>query len=143
MEKEPGGKKFTYATTVTIGDTNLLQNMYFSNFFRIQGIVRELWVSQAVEDPMQPIKDGMVLITKSAHCDYYKDFYLYDKIYVVMQIKKLRNASAELEFKFFNADTNTLHAEGYQQIVFAGPDHKICRIPDNYLRAALEYSKRN
>ncbi len=46
------GKTYEYRTTVTIGDTNLLQNMYFTNVFKLQGIFRELWVRDCVENLM-------------------------------------------------------------------------------------------
>lgn len=40
---------FEYKSTVTIGDTNVMKNMYFLNFFKLQGIARELWVKSAVD----------------------------------------------------------------------------------------------
>ena len=135
------GNKFIYYTNVTIGDTNLLKNMYFVNFFKIQGIVRELWVKDAVKDATESMNNGLILITKSASCNYYKDFYLYDNIRVEMQIKNIGKASGELVFYFYNSKSGELHAEGNQQIVFAGPGHKICRIPNNFLEAALKYSQ--
>lgn len=141
MQGSVSGKKFIYHTIVTIGDTNILQNMYFANFFKIQGIVRELWVKEAVEGAMESMNDGIILITRSASCKYYKDFYLYDNIRVEMRVKNLGKASGELVFYFYNSENGELHAEGHQQIVFAGPDHKICRIPNNFLEAAMKYNE--
>ena len=43
------GKIYEYRTTVTIGDTNLLQHMYFVQFFTLQGITRDLWVKECVQ----------------------------------------------------------------------------------------------
>ena len=59
-------KVYEYRTTVTIGDTNLLQNMYFHNFFKLQGIARELWVKDCVKDGISDLHKGMVLITREA-----------------------------------------------------------------------------
>ena len=67
-------KSFEYRTTVTIGDTNLFQNMYFANYFKVQGRVRELWVHECVPNAVKHLSEGLILITKSAHCDYKKDF---------------------------------------------------------------------
>lgn len=134
------GKKFEYRTTVTIGDTNLLQHMYFVHFFTLQGITRDLWVKEKVPGGLESIKDGLVLITKSAQCDYKKDFFLYDNVLVCMQIRNIRGASVELVFKFYNEVTMELHAEGTNEIVFANSNHRVCRIPENFRTAGMEYS---
>jgi acyl-CoA thioesterase FadM len=69
------GKTYEYRTTVTIGDTNLLQHMYFVHFFTLQGITRDLWVKEVVDGGLDSIKNGLVLITKNAQCEYKKDFF--------------------------------------------------------------------
>jgi acyl-CoA thioesterase FadM len=134
------GKIYEYRTTVTIGDTNLLQHMFFVNFFTLQGITRDLWLKEAVQGGVDSIKNGLALITKNAQCEYKKDFYLYDKVLVRMQIRNMRGASVELVFKFYNEDTMELHAEGTNEIVFANSSHRVCRIPENFRNAGKEYS---
>jgi len=134
------GKIYEYRTTVTIGDTNLLQHMYFVQFFTLQGITRDLWVKECVPGGLESIRDGLVLITKNAQCEYRKDFYLYDKVLVHMQIQNMRGASTELSFKFYNEATMELHAEGTNEIVFANSSHRVCRIPHNFRNAGKEYS---
>ena len=134
------GKIYEYRMTVTIGDTNLLQHMYFAQFFTLQGITRDLWLKDAVQGGVDSIKNGLALITKNAQCEYKKDFYLYDKVLVCMQIRNMRGASVELVFKFYNEDTMELHAEGTNEIVFANSSRRICRIPENFRNAGKEYS---
>jgi acyl-CoA thioesterase FadM len=134
------GKIYEYRMTVTIGDTNLLQHMYFAQFFTLQGITRDLWLKEAVQGGVDSIKNGLALITKNAQCEYKKDFYLYDKVLVRMQIRNMRGASVELVFQFYNEETMELHAEGTNEIVFANSSHRICRIPENFRNAGKEYS---
>jgi enediyne core biosynthesis thioesterase len=134
------GKIYEYRTTVTIGDTNLLQHMYFVQFFTLQGITRDLWVKEVVKGGLDSIREGLVLITRSAQCEYKKDFFLYDKVLIQMQIRNIRGASVELFFKFYNEDTMELHAEGTNEIVFANSNHRVCRIPENFRTAGMEYS---
>ena len=104
------GKTYEYRTTVTIGDTNLLQHMYFVHFFTLQGITRDLWVREAV--PGGPESHHKWPRAHHTICPLriQKDFYLYDKVLVRMQIRNLRNASGELVFKFYQ-ETMELHAE--------------------------------
>jgi acyl-CoA thioesterase FadM len=78
-------------------------------------------------------------ITRSAYCKYKKDFYLYDKVLVRMQIRNLRQVSADLVFKFYNEATMDLHAEGTNEIVTAN-NQGICRIPENFRNSGMEYS---
>ena len=83
------GKIYEYRTTVTIGDTNLLQHMYFVQFFTLQGVTRDLWVKEVVSGGLESIRNGLVLITRSAQCEYKKDFFLYDKVLIRMQIRNI------------------------------------------------------
>lgn len=133
-------KIYEYKSVVTIGDTNCTQNMYFLNFFKLQGIVRELWVKDCVENSLVDLSNGLVLITRYASCKFLKDFYLYNNVIVRLQFTKLENTNAELRFRFINADTSELHAEGFQTIVVADNTHKPKRIPENWRNAINTYS---
>jgi acyl-CoA thioesterase FadM len=73
-------------------------------------------------------------------CEYKKDFFLYDRVLVQMQIRNLRGASTEIVFRFYNEATMELHAEGTNEIVFANSSHRVCRIPPNFRNAGIEYS---
>ncbi|MBI5590482.1 MAG: acyl-CoA thioesterase [Deltaproteobacteria bacterium] len=133
------GKFYEYKTIVTIADTNLYHHMDFRNYFDLQGIVRGLWVKDAVVNGIDSMMNSIFLITKSAHCDFIKDFYLFDEILVRMQIKNIKHVSTEIVFHYFHNQTMELHAKGYQKIVFADRNHKICRIPENFKKAGMEF----
>lgn len=137
------GKVFEYHTTITIGDTNLLQNMYFANIFKMQGICREMFVKDCVEGGLESLMDGLVLITKNASTEFIKDFYLYDHVILEMQISSLGKTYADLRFTARNEKTNEVHSIGTQRIVFASQSHKIVKIPDNFLKSLIEYSVNN
>ncbi|HFD32237.1 MAG TPA: acyl-CoA thioesterase [Gammaproteobacteria bacterium] len=132
-------KIFEYKSTVTIGDTNALQNMYFLNFFKLQGIVRELWVKKHVKNGFQDLASGMVLITKDARCNFIKDFFLFDEMIVKLNFTKIGKTNTRLNFEFFHAKTKELHARGSQTIVFADHQHKVIKIPDNWELAIKQY----
>lgn len=136
-------KVFEYKTTVTIGDTNVLQNMYFLNFFKLQGIVRELWVKNSVENGLVDLANGMILITKDARCNFKKDLFLYDDVTVKFYFTKIKKTNMRLNFQFFNSQTDELHAEGNQTVVFADKQHKIITIPDNWKDAINQYYVEN
>jgi acyl-CoA thioesterase FadM len=113
--------------------------MYFSNHFRIQGTTRELWMNKCVNNADKHLSNGLILITKSAHCDYIRDFYLHDEVVCRMSIGRLRKTSFELKFEFRHGESGETHALGYQEIVFADSKHKICKMPDDFYLAARNY----
>ena len=133
-------QKYVYRSTVTIGDTNLLQNMYFANHFKLTGAARELWVREHVPGAVEAMRQGLVLITREAGCLYHKDFYLYDPIRLELWFENAQHASIDIRFAFYHDVTNELHAEAKQKIVFAGPDHKVCRIPELFRSASAPFT---
>ncbi len=68
-----------------------------------------------------------------------KDFHLFDEVLTQMQFTTVRKVSADARFRFFEATSMELRAEGTQTLLTAGPDHEPCRMPDNFVKAAVEY----
>lgn len=124
-------KTFKMDHIVSIGDTNLLGNMYFSNFFQLQGKIRELWVRNNVLN-LNIILPQIILVTKEAKNHFIKDFYLFDEVEIHTYFINKNKASVDLFFLFFNKNTKELHSYGSQVIVFADRNHKICRIPKDF-----------
>lgn len=127
---------FDHLKIVTIGDSNAMQNVYFADYFALQGTVRELWVKNCVPNGIQHFRNGLLLSTKSAHCEYRKPFYVFDAILCRMHIEELGRVSAKLVFDFYNPDNMALHAFGWQQVVFKDSQRKTCRMPDDFSIAA-------
>lgn len=135
------GLSFHYTTTATIGDTDVMQAVYFAHFFKIQGTVRELWVRHVVRNSERHLREGLLLLTRHASCDYHRHFRLFDPINCRMQIRNLRKASAELVFRFYHETTGVLHAQGLQVVAFADSGGRLCRMPDEFREAAQLYAE--
>jgi acyl-CoA thioesterase FadM len=135
----PMSLTFEHHTTITLGDTDHTQAVYFAHFFQLQGVVRELWVLRAVANSERHLREGLVLITRSASCDYHRKLKLFDPVVCRMWIRNLRQASADLVFHFYHADTGALHVEGWQRVAFADAEGRLRRMPDDFRRAALAY----
>ena len=132
-------KTYTYTSFVTIGDTNILQNLYFSNYFVITGKVRELWVRDCVKKFDESLRGDLILGTRRTSCEYFHDFFLFDKMIIKMQFTWIKNVSTEIIFKFYRNQSKEVHAEVYQTIVFLNRCHRLVRIPNNFKEAILEY----
>lgn len=131
---------YLYRSTVTIGDTNCTGNMYFLNFFKLQGIVRELWIKDCVENGLVDLTNGLRLITRDANNHFIKDFTLYEEVHIQLQFTRIERAHAQVRFRFYHADTGELHSEGFQTVVFANSSKRIVRIPPNWHQAMMTWS---
>jgi len=132
---------FEHHTTITLGDTDHTQAVYFTHLFSLQGIVRELWVLHAVSNSERHLREGLVLVTRRASCEYHRKLRLFDPVVCRMQIRNLRQASADLVFRFHHGATGELHAEGLQRVAFADTDGRLRRMPEDFRQAALAYAE--
>lgn len=129
---------YEYVIPVTIGKTNATQNVYFSEYFALQGLVRELWMKDCVRNAMNFFSEGFLISTKSAHCDYKIPFFVFDTISCRMHIESLKRVSAKLVFEFINQKSKKVCATGWQIVVFKNFSRKTCRIPEDFLEAASQ-----
>jgi enediyne core biosynthesis thioesterase len=127
---------FDYKKLVTIGDTNAMQNVYFAEYFQLQGLVREHWLHECVPNSVQHLSSGLILSTKSAHCEFRKPFYVFDTILCRMHIEDLGSVSAKLVFEYYDEESASLNAFGWQRVVFKDARRKTCRMPEDFSTAA-------
>lgn len=131
-------RPYVYKTTITFGDTDLFRSVYFLNYLKIAGTVRELWVRDCVPNFNQHFDNGLLLITRNVSCDYIKPLFVFDTIRCEMTVERLRITSAELVFSFFKDGTDDLHAIGRHKIVLADRSQKLCPMPKDIFEAAKQ-----
>lgn len=129
-------KPYVYKTTITFGDTDCFRSVYFLNYLKIAGVVRELWVRDCVPNFGQHLEKGLLLITRNVSCDFIKPLFVFDVIRCEMTVERLRITSAELVFHFYKDSTNELHAVGRHKIVLADDSQKLCPMPKDFHEAA-------
>jgi len=129
-------RPYVYKTTITFGDTDLFRSVYFLNYLKIAGIVRELWVRDCVPNFNHHLDNGLLLITRNVSCDYIKPLFVFDMIRCEMTVERLRITSAELVFSFYKEGSDDLHAVGRHKIVLADRNQKLCPMPKDIFEAA-------
>lgn len=129
-------RTYDYRKVATVGDTNAMGNVYFVEYFALQGTVRELWVRDCVANGPEHLLQGLVLSTKTAHCEYRKPFYLFETIVCRMHFEEVRQVSMRLAFEFFADDLPERRAFGWQVVVFKDKERRTCRAPDDFVVAA-------
>ncbi|KAF0809577.1 hypothetical protein A167_01648 [Alcanivorax sp. S71-1-4] len=118
-------------------DSNAYTNTYFARYFEWQGVCREAWFFKCVSADM--LQDKGVFITKAAHNDYVQETFPFQTIRGQVNTALVKNASFYILFRFSNAETGELVSGGYQQIVFADLNRRICRLPADVLETVRRY----
>ena len=63
-------KYFEHKHLVTFGDTNVVGNVYFANYFHWQGECREALMAEKYPEFENDLRRGFGLITDFAHMDF-------------------------------------------------------------------------
>lgn len=120
---------FYHSLEIFLKDSNAYTNTYFSRYFEWQGICREKWFHDCISSDM--LQTLGVFITKSAHQDYIKETFPFQRVECQLNTFNIKQCSFYLLFRFSVAANTVSH--GYQQIVFAGHDKKIKKLPNHIL----------
>lgn len=128
-------RTFRHSIDIYLKDSNAYTNTYFSRYFEWQGVCRERWFHEHISSDMLQ-KQG-VFITKSAHQNYVRETFPFQKVDCQLHTFDVKQCSFYLLFQFFVA--GHLVSNGYQQIVFADHNKKIIRLPEHILNKIRQY----
>ena len=82
-------KTFDIRHIVTFEETNLVGNVYFSNYFLWQGRSRELFLREHSPETLAQLNAGELrLVTAHASCDYADEFVAFDEVLVRMSLNR-------------------------------------------------------
>jgi len=127
-------KTFDLSVDVFLKDCCPYQNTYFSRYLEWQGMCRERFLAEKLL--AGSAFDG-IFLTKCAHQEFLDETYAFQRIKVLLNTFQVRQCSSFLLFRFMVEDK--LVGAGYQQIVCAGVDRQITRLPDEIYHRAKEY----
>ncbi len=138
-------KIFVYHHRILFNETNAAGGVvYFSNYSKWQGMMRELWFVDVVED----WKDIMIasstgklnMITVEEHSHFIKHAYFGDRLEMQLRMTNAKSYSFEMIFLIYNDTTKELLYEGMQKLAFDDFKGKFIPIPNTMKNCVLEYS---
>jgi acyl-CoA thioesterase FadM len=137
-EAPPPVNGYRYTHIVGFEETNLLGNVYYTNYLLWQGRCRETFLREKAPEILEQIKDGLHLATTHCSCEYLSELKALDEIDVQMYIEKIHEERIDLGFEYWRttAGQKQLVARGRQQIACILSDGS--RAIPEILRAALE-----
>jgi enediyne core biosynthesis thioesterase len=139
MQQEATQNWFEHRLLVTFGDTNVVGNVYFANYFHWQGACREAMLAEYYPEFEDDLHRGFSFITEFAHMDFLQEAHLFDRVLVRMTSNDLSRTRFELEFEFLREKEGFLLARGKQAVVWVNPQHRPSLMPDKLYDSFTTY----
>ncbi|MBI1803008.1 MAG: acyl-CoA thioesterase [Ignavibacteriae bacterium] len=139
---------FEHRHIVTFEETNLLGNVYFTNFFLWQGECREMFLHEHVPEVLIELKDGISLATTRSNCEFFSEAFAFDEILVRLKLLELTQSRITMGFEYvrMNNDRSELIARGEQQVVCIrknGHSVAVEELPPALHRKLLEFQQQS
>lgn len=113
-------RTFDMPHVVTFEETNLVGNVYYTNYFSWQGRCREMFLREHAPQTLAELQAGELrLVTAHASCDFVDEFTAFDEVLVRMSLNRFIAYGVSLNFDYARANkaSETL-ARGRQDIKF-------------------------
>lgn len=134
---------FEYRTFVGFEETNVVGNVYFSNYFVWQGKCREAFLRRFAPQVLDDFKAGWGMITKEASCVFHTEAFAFEDVAVRISVEKLTRTAVAMAFDFYRVDGEDmiLLAQGKQTAMWISPEHRLAMMPDYLYRAIADFAE--
>jgi len=123
---------------INLGETNATGNVYFSNFVKYQGILRErLLVTHVPEIGKIMQESGIRLVTIDTYQKYKVNACFGDFVIGELTVKEINGGQAKVIIRFKRKSDGVLLGDGYQRFCCVDSSGKVLRMPK--LFEFLEY----
>jgi enediyne core biosynthesis thioesterase len=133
---------FEYRHVIGFEETNLVGNVYYSNYVRWQGRCREMFLRQYAPDVLAELRRDLKLFTVRVECDYAAELTAFDEVVIRMRLVELTQTQIEFDFEYLR-EPQTQVARGRQRVAcLRGPSGRAvpARVPDQLARALRQYA---
>jgi enediyne biosynthesis thioesterase len=129
--------QFDMLHVVTFEETNVVGNVYYSNYFSWQGKCRELFLRLHAPDLLTELESGRLrMVTAHASCDFADEFRAFDEVRIRMRLLSFIPFGVSLGFDYAAlCDDNVVGdviARGRQDIKFLrrhGEQWQLAQVP--------------
>ncbi|MFC7221070.1 acyl-CoA thioesterase [Streptomyces polyrhachis] len=139
-------RTYDHRHLVTLEETNLVGNVYFSNYFLWQGHCREHFLTEHAPGVMRALREDLALVTVSSRCDFFAELYATDQVEVRMSLGAREANRVTMLFDYFRLDgaAAQLAARGEQTIAcMRRTAHGVepVEVPEELSRALRPYER--
>jgi enediyne biosynthesis thioesterase len=135
---------FEYRHTVGFEETNLVGNVYYTNYLRWQGRCRELFLKERAPEVLADLRDDLKLFTLKVECEFFAELTAFDELSIRMRLGELTQTQIEFSFDYLRTtgEDEQLVARGRQRVAcMRGPNTRTVptRVPPALVRALEPY----
>jgi enediyne biosynthesis thioesterase len=134
-------RTFDLQHIVAFEETNLVGNVYFTNYFSWQGRCREMFLREHAPQVLAELQSGALrLVTVHASCDFVDEFVAFDDILVRLSLNRFLAYGLSLNFEFSRG--GHVLARGRQDIKFlrrSGERWDLAEIPGSLMEVLRHY----
>ncbi len=111
-------RAYEYRHVVGFEETNLVGNVYYTNFLSWMGRCRELYLRDKALEVLDALKHGFALVTTRVSCEYFAELSAFDEVIIRMRLGTLKQNRITLLFEYWliTAAGERLAARGEQQV---------------------------
>lgn len=109
---------YEYRHIIGFAETNLVGNVYYTNYLSWQGRCRELFLHDHAPDVLEELQRGLALVTVRVSCEFLNELVAFDQVAVRMRLTAHAQNRATMSFEYWRLkeDGEELVARGEQQV---------------------------
>ncbi|MEV0666820.1 acyl-CoA thioesterase [Actinomadura luteofluorescens] len=92
---------FEYRHLVTFADTNLVGNVYFTNYLSWQGTCRERFLAEKAPKTVARMDGDLALVTSSCSCEFFSELFAFDTVSVRMSLVGIDFSQITMGFEYY------------------------------------------
>ena len=92
---------YEYRHRVSFEETNVVGNVYFTNYLLWQGRCREMFLYEHVPELMPEMGRGLALATTRVACHFYRELAAFEEIAIRMSASAMTPSRLTMAFQYF------------------------------------------
>lgn len=129
-KKHGNDRVFRKEIFINLGETNATGNVYFANYIKYQGLLREQCIVKHVPDINEiMIQTGVRLVTVDVYQKFKMNAYFGDTIIGELTVDQIQGCKAKVKFRYRNKKSGVLIGEGYQHFCCVDKNGKVLKMP--------------
>lgn len=109
---------FEYRHVVSLQETNVIGNVYYTHHLEWQGRCREMFLREFAPETLELLRTGWALVTVRCSCEFFAELFAFDEISVRMRLTSLSQNRVTMQFEYIRLidGREELAARGEQQV---------------------------
>ena len=113
-------RSYEYRHRVCFEETNVVGNVYYTNYLLWQGRCREMFLYDHAPLLVHELDHGLAMATTRVSCSYYEELAAFDEVVIRMSAGNMTPSRLTMVFRYYRVLPNgeeRLVAEGEQEVV--------------------------